>query len=150
MRYVLCVLYIFIVFPVWAGQKHAVGDTIQGKVWVIDGDSIRLTHADYTKSEVRIFGIDAPEYNTATGKQALYFLINTVKSGNRTATCTIIDIDTYNRYVSQCMLHTHSGDIDIGLHMLQNNHAAYYGRYMHLESVPKGLQQAYEKYSGKG
>ncbi len=148
MRFIMYHISIFcmLVTFVQAGGMFAVGDTIHGKVWVIDGDSIRLTHSNHTKTEVRIFGIDAPEYDTDAGQSAKYFLINTVKASNRNATCHIINIDRYQRYVSQCILHKKNGDIDMGLHMLKNNHAKYFGRYMHLKSVPQGLQRQYEKY----
>lgn len=139
----LCLIWPHISF---ADMRYKIGDTIIGKVWVIDGDSIRLTHPDYTKSEIRIFGIDAPEYTTKAGKSAKYYLINLVKSGNRMATCTIIDIDHYNRYVSQCFINTNNGEMDLGETLLKKGHARYFGKFMGLKSVPKGLQATYLKY----
>ena len=53
-----------------AKAKLKIGAKIDGKVWVIDGDSLRISSDDFKKYEVRIFGINAPELNTKKGKIA--------------------------------------------------------------------------------
>lgn len=146
MKILLSILFLITPHISFADMRYKIGDTIGGKVWVIDGDSIRLTHPDYTKSEIRIFGVDAPEYKTDAGKNAKYYVINLVKSGDRTAACTIIDIDHYNRYVSQCFINTKNGNVDLGETLLKNGHARYFGKFMYLKSVPQWIKNAYIKY----
>lgn len=141
-KYLMCFIFCFATLV--CAETIKIGDTITGNVWVIDGDSIRLTLENYHKAEIRIFGIDAPEYDTQSGKSATWFLVNTVKTSKRKATCLVIDIDRYHRYVSQCHLHTNTKHIDIGEYMLRNGHAKYYGKYMGLPSVPNGLKARYK------
>lgn len=78
-----------------------------GKIKVIDGDSIKVGN-----KEVRLFGIDAPEYKQtclnknnqpySCGKASLKFLKNLAHGKN--ANC-IYDIkDKYNRFLAKCFI----------------------------------------------
>lgn len=72
---------------------------IQGECWVIDGDGLRIQDID-----IRLFGIDAPEWDHPYGRNAKFFLIKltrgqTIKAyfhcqqshGREVATCYLPD-----------------------------------------------------------
>jgi len=123
-----------------AKAKLKIGTIINGKVWVIDGDSLRISSNDFRKYEVRIFGIDAPELNTKKGKIAKKFMIRLIKKGNRTVSCKVIDIDKYKRYVSVC----NNSKGDLAEIMLNNKQAKLLTRYLYL--APQEIQDRYNKY----
>lgn len=97
------------------------------KIFVIDGDSIRLG-----KREVRLEGIDAPEYHQncfdASGKaygcgiRARNFLISLVGDDLR---CEKKTIDRYGREVSVCF----SNGINLNQQMVAAGQAVAYDRY---------------------
>ena len=64
-----------------AKAPEAVVRTWKGVVaWVIDGDSIRVRPDGKEKTvEIRLVGIDAPEYKQPRGRDALHFVIGTAK-----------------------------------------------------------------------
>ncbi|MDG1153638.1 MAG: thermonuclease family protein [Alphaproteobacteria bacterium] len=123
-----------------AKAKLKIGAEIDGKVWVIDGDSLRISSNDFKKYEVRIFGVNAPELNTKKGKIAKTFMIKLIKKGNRKVSCKVIDIDRYKRYVSVC----HNNQGDLAEIMLKNKQAKVLTRYLHL--APQEIQDRYNKY----
>ena len=79
--------------------------TISGKAKIIDGDSIIIN-----KKEIRLYGIDAPEYKQICydknnqpykcGITALNYLKKTTK--NKKLKCYISGKDYYDRYLSTC------------------------------------------------
>lgn len=72
-------------------------EMLEGAAYVIDGDSIRIQ-----KREIRLFGIDAPEFNHPYGKQAKWALVELCK-GNRIR-AEIFEVDAHGRTVARCYL----------------------------------------------
>ncbi len=68
-------------------------------VHVVDGDSLYLQGF---RAQVRLWGVDAPEYNQKGGYVATELLI-ALALGN-SVTCRIMDIDKYGRMVARCFL----------------------------------------------
>ena len=74
-------------------------ETWQGTcVSVIDGDSLVVTHAS-GKKEVRLYGIDAPEFDQAFGRQARAFTRSLVLQ--KKVTVEAVEIDKYGRTVAK-------------------------------------------------
>lgn len=99
-----------------------------GRARAVDGDSLIINN-----SRVRLYGIDAPELHQkcklADGtvypcglkaRQKLRELI-----GNADITCTRIDIDRYQRDVSECM----AGDVNLNKTMVRTGWAVAYVSY---------------------
>ena len=103
----------------------SVAEVFSGRVWVIDGDSLRVTLKNGTKKEVRLFGINAPELQTHAGRKAKYYMINLIKQG-RYVKCTKVDTDRYKRHVSICKNRTG----DLAENMLRAGHAIVYTKYI--------------------
>jgi endonuclease YncB( thermonuclease family) len=99
-----------------------------GNVDVIDGDSFRMA-----KNEIRLHGIDAPEYHQtcrdetgrdwACGKEAARALRSLV-AGHKVA-CTGLDVDRYHRLVSRCEV----GDLELNSEMVRLGWAVAYARH---------------------
>lgn len=114
-------------------QKNAEKTRIQvlraAEVKVVDGDSLYLG-----KKEIRLSGIDAPEYHQtcfdargheyACGKKSFEVLKSLAGSDIR---CKTVAKDKYKRYVSVC----ESGGVDINKKMVENGWAVAYKRYTH-------------------
>ncbi len=105
----------------------AAANVIEGTAEVIDGDSFRVAG-----TEVRLFGVDAPEYAqtcfangapVACGvmaKQALEGLI-----GGGALVCTAQDTDTYGRAVARCR----TSGVDVGDALVASGWATAFRRY---------------------
>lgn len=99
------------------------------EVKVVDGDSLYLG-----KKEIRLSGIDAPEYfqtcfdaegkEYACGKKSFEAL---KRLAGRDIRCRTVAKDKYKRYVSVC----ESGGVDINKKMVENGWAVAYKRYTH-------------------
>jgi endonuclease YncB( thermonuclease family) len=101
--------------------------TVTGSVRVIDGDSLMVSG-----TEVRLFGIDAPEYSqvcTRAGrpwrcgldaKEALR-----AATADRSVICSPRDTDRYGRTVAVCR----AGGLDLGAAMIKGGMAVAYGAY---------------------
>lgn len=97
-------------------------------VKVIDGDSLFIG-----KTEIRLEGIDAPEYHQMCydsenkaypcGKEAYLALKKLV--GTRPVRCEKVIIDKYRRQVSVCWL----GKVNLNRWMVENGWAVAYTRY---------------------
>lgn len=95
---------------------------------IIDGDSLVLN-----STEIRLEGIDAPEYKQVCydknkqayrcGIKAYEFLQDFVKG--KKVTCQKISIDRYKRQVSFC----YANGVDINQTMVQNGWAVAYDHY---------------------
>jgi endonuclease YncB( thermonuclease family) len=109
-----------------------------GGVRVIDGDSLREG-----STEIRLFGIDAPEYkqtcldqNRLTygcGKRASEELRDLVALGK--LTCVSSEVDRYHRAISRCKV----GPLDINREMVLRGWAVAFVRYSS-DYVPAQLQ----------
>ena len=78
-------------------KPSATKTTLVGSAYVIDGDSIVIK-----KTQVRLFGVDAPEINHPYGKKAKWALVSLCKGQSIRAEVT--DIDTHGRTVARCSL----------------------------------------------
>lgn len=70
---------------------------LRGAAYVVDGDTIVIQ-----KTQIRLFGIDAPEMNHPYGKKAKWALVSLCKGQQITAEVT--DTDAYSRTVAKCTL----------------------------------------------
>lgn len=105
----------------------AAANVIEGKAEVIDGDSLRVAG-----TEVRLFGVDAPEYAQtcfdngaavpcgAMAKDALEGLI-----GGGVLVCVSHETDTYGRAVARCM----TSGVDVGDALVSSGWATAFRRY---------------------
>ena len=103
----------------------SMAEVFSGRVWVIDGDSLRVTLKNRTKREVRLFGINAPELSTYAGRRAKSYMLKLIKQ-DRYVKCTKVDVDRYKRHVSICTNRTG----DLAENMLKAGHAIVYNKYI--------------------
>lgn len=89
-----------------------------GRAQVIDGDSLRVGSV-----EVRLWGIDAPEWHEPGGAQATAYLRSLVRGQD--VNCETRDTDRYGRTVAQCFV----GSMDIARALVQSGHARDWPRY---------------------
>lgn len=95
--------------------------TLEGSAYVIDGDTIVIR-----KTQIRLFGIDAPELNHPYGNKAKWALVSLCKG--QTVMANIIQKDNHDRTVAQCYLPD--------------------GRDLSAEMVKLGLAIDWQKFSG--
>ena len=96
-----------------------------GNTFVLDGDSLRVGG-----KEVRLYGIDAPEYNQTCfdakkkeypcGQKSREFLINL--AGGKQVECAYFDMDKYDRYLSKCSV----GKASINEELIKSGMAVIY------------------------
>ena len=107
-------------------KSHLVFDKkFSGKVFVIDGDSLKVGG-----KEVRLFGIDAPEYHqTCLDSQSeeyacgLISLEFTRKLANgKNAECLYAEKDKYDRYLGKCFV----DGVSINEELIKNGMAVIY------------------------
>ncbi len=108
-------------------QRFQVFDLGSGNARAKDGDSLELNG-----TEVRLHGIDAPEYNQSCGSpegeyncgreagEALAGLLR-----GQTISCQVIDRDSYGRAVSVCR----NGNLEINREMVRRGWAVAYLRH---------------------
>lgn len=94
---------------------------LNGRARVVDGDTIVIQ-----KTQVRLFGIDAPEINHPYGQKAKWALVSLCKG--QTVQAEITDQDGYGRTVARCYLQD--------------------GRDISAEMVKLGLAIDWPKFSG--
>ena len=97
------------------------GFTLRGKAYVVDGDTIVIQ-----KTQIRLYGIDAPEMNHPFGKKAKWAMFDMCKGKEIRADVT--DTDTHGRAVARCYLDD--------------------GRDLSAELVKQGLAIDWPKFSG--
>lgn len=71
--------------------------TLEGSAYIIDGDSLVIQ-----KTQVRLFGIDAPELNHPFGKKAKWALVSLCKG--HVITAHVTEKDVHGRTVAKCFL----------------------------------------------
>ncbi len=91
-------------------------------VKVLDGDSIRVRRGNRIV-EIRLYGIDAPEYGQRYGDRARYFLRSLLL--RKTVSVEPVDVDRYRRVVALVKIH---------------------GRLANREMVREGLAWMYPRY----
>jgi endonuclease YncB( thermonuclease family) len=120
-------LFIAAVVAVGAWFSEQQGAAIAGAARVIDGDSLWVA-----ETEVRLFGIDAPELfqtcqragrHWTCGREAAEALRAIV--AERKVSCRARDRDRYGRTVAVC----HAGGVDLGAAMVKGGLAVAYGAY---------------------
>lgn len=100
---------------------------------VIDGDSIVVG-----KIEMRLWGIDAPEWNAPGGAAATAFLRRLI--AGKPVSCTVKDVDRYKRAVVQCFV----GGKDVAGALVAAGLARDWPRYS------KGFYGGKDKSDGRG
>lgn len=99
--------------------------TFSGNAFALDGDSLRVGD-----KEVRLFGLDAPEYSQtcfdgkkreyACGQVSRDFTVSLV--GGKNVKCIYAQKDKYDRYLSKCWV----DDISINEELVKNGMAIIY------------------------
>ena len=93
-------------------------ESFSGRVtWVSDGDTFKV---EDHKWAVRVWGIDAPERDTAAGQDARTFVTKLIK--DKLLRCEIVVVDKYKRTVATCYLNGK----DIAPIILDAGHAVEY------------------------
>jgi endonuclease YncB( thermonuclease family) len=98
---------------------------LSGKAFAIDGDSLKVGD-----KEVRLFGLDAPEYSQTCfdskkqeypcGQISREFLIKLV--GKKEVKCLYAQMDKYNRFLSKCFI----DKVSINEEIVKNGMAVIY------------------------
>ena len=101
-------------------------------VKVVDGDSLRVKRSGLMsifsrEFEVRLYGIDAPEYRQPMGPESREALIQHMKGGQLMA--EISDIDRYGRTVALLYHKNKSRKESVNMAMVKSGHAHWYDRY---------------------
>ena len=99
-----------------------VGAVVRGDVErVVDGDSL---HIRGIATQIRLWGLDAPEWNEKGGTAATRMLERI--AGREQLDCTVIDHDRYGRIVGRC---NRTDGQDIAALMIRSGTATEYRRY---------------------
>ena len=94
---------------------------------VIDGDSVNVLRLPENKEvKLRLYGIDAPEWKQAYGKESKDAL-NGLLGTNREIFVKVLDKDRYGRLI--CNLHLNSEDIPVNEWMVSEGNAWHYVKY---------------------
>ncbi len=118
---------LFIVCILFSSSNIYSQEVIQGKVNIIDGDTIHIGN-----NKIRLHGIDAPEINQICtingadwecGKESKFYLENLIDLNN--VICKVNDIDKYKRYVAICFVN----NININKKMVKSGWAIAYRYY---------------------
>lgn len=84
-------------FDAKSARPLSANTVLSGRAYVIDGDTIVIR-----KTQIRLFGIDAPELDHPYGKKAKWALLSLCKGQNIRAEVT--DQDAHGRTVARCYL----------------------------------------------
>ncbi|WP_461428564.1 thermonuclease family protein [Gymnodinialimonas sp.] len=95
--------------------------TLRGRAYVVDGYTLKIQ-----KTQIRLFGVDAPEMNHPFGKRAKWAMFELCKG--QMVTAEVLEVDDHGRTVAKCMLDD--------------------GRDLSAELVKQGLALDWPKYSG--
>ncbi len=104
-----------------ASSARAATKVLTGYAYVVDGDTITIK-----KTQIRLFGVDAPELNHPYGKKAKWALVSLCKG--RLIRAEITETDAHGRTVARCYLPD--------------------GRDLAAEMVKQGLAIDWPKFSG--
>lgn len=129
-------------------QKEIIfSNEFSGIAKALDGDSIFVG-----KKEVRLFGIDAPEYKQTCldedneeydcGKISSFYLKNLVN--NKEVTCKYQEKDVYDRYLAKCYV----GSVLINDNLLENGMAVIYDYHKAPEELKALENKAKENKKG--
>jgi len=126
------------VTPSTASAPNSLPQTITGKCYVIDGDTLQIG-----KMRLRLAGIDAPEMEHPWGKKAKWELVRLCKG--QVITAELEPSTSYDRVVATCLL---PDGRDLSAEMVKAGLALDWpkfsgGKYRHLE--PKGVRKVHWK-----
>lgn len=120
---------------------------VSGKAKIIDGDSIVIK-----KYEMRLFDIDAPEYNQTCqdeqekkyncGAKSTTYLRKLTK--DKKLKCHIVGKDYYNRYLATCFddkKNINATMISSGWAVIYNNPSKYYSLMLEAKLEKRGIWQ---------
>ena len=109
---------------------------ISGNAQIIDGDTIKIN-----SKKIRLYGIDAPEFEQMCKKPYLTIIFFTFtkdypcgkisteklqkKINNKVITCKILDIDRYKRLIGEC----YKRNLNLNSWLVSNGHAVAYRKY---------------------
>lgn len=109
---------------------------ISGNAQIIDGDTIKIN-----LKKIRLYGIDAPEYNQKCKKTYLTIIFFSFtkdylcgkisseklkkKINNKSIRCKILDIDRYKRFIGEC----YKGNLNLNAWLVSNGYAVAYRKY---------------------
>ena len=94
---------------------------------VVDGDSVNVLRLpEKEELKLRLYGIDAPEWKQAYGKESKDAL-NGLLGTNREIFVKVLDKDRYGRLI--CNLHLNSEDIPVNEWMVSKGNAWHYVKY---------------------
>jgi endonuclease YncB( thermonuclease family) len=94
---------------------------------VVDGDSVNVLRLpERVELKLRLYGIDAPEWKQAYGKESKDAL-NGLLGTNREIFVKVLDKDRYGRLI--CNLHLNSEDIPVNEWMVSKGNAWHYVKY---------------------
>ena len=110
---------------------------------VVDGDSIHVLQLpDKEELKLRLYGIDAPEWKQAYGKESKDAL-NGLLGTNREIFVKVLDKDRYGRLI--CKLHLNREDISVNEWMVSDGNAWHYVKYapndMSLQSAEENARK---------
>ncbi len=108
-------------FDARTSKPVAPGPALRGPAYVVDGDTVVVR-----KTQIRLFGIDAPEMDHPYGKQAKWALVSLCRG--QSVTVEFVAQDSYGRTVGRCYLQD--------------------GRDLSAEMVKLGMAIDWPKYSG--
>lgn len=84
----------------WHDIRARQAATFSGSVtWVSDGDTLKVSGHPWP---VRLWGVDAPELDTALGLVAREFLFGLLE--DQTVTCEKVVVDKFKRTVAKCTI----------------------------------------------
>lgn len=104
-----------------SAEKLPAKRILSGPAWIVDGDTIKVEN-----TQIRLFGIDAPELNHPHGKNAKWALHKLCKG--QVVRAEVSQVDDYGRTVARCFLSD--------------------GRDLSAEMVKQGLAIDWPKFSG--
>ena len=109
---------------------------ISGNAKIIDGDTIKIN-----SKKIRLYGIDAPEFNQLCKKPYLTIFIFTFnkdyrcgkisteklkkKINDKLIKCKILDIDRYKRLIGEC----YKRNLNLNSWLVSNGYAVAYKKY---------------------
>lgn len=116
------------VFDAATAHSATLPRVLEGQAYVIDGDTITIQ-----KTQVRLYGIDAPELDHPYGKNAKWAMVRLCKG--QIIRAEITDEDGYGRTVAKCSL---PDGRDLSEEMVKLGHAIDWpkfsgGKYSNLE-----------------
>lgn len=98
---------------VWAGKNEILPVSVS---YIIDGDSI-MVEKDKRELEIRLWGIDAPEYNQKGAEEARTALSSLILHTD--ITIEIVDRDKYGRFVALAR----KGPLNVNEYMVRSGYA---------------------------